>query len=100
MKKLPVYMYQCVVCRKTVLTSDTVFRHCGKLTQWVSGIEGKGIDMKSPNVTIKVSGHITMSQESFETLQKAWLEDLHMGLVYSIHVGFTDASGLVFELPD
>lgn len=94
-KKQPIYMYQCIVCRKNFYTDNKIMRHCGKLTQWVQGIEGKGIDMASPKVKIKVSGYIEMSQEAFDTI--LGYEDPHTGLVYGIHMGYTNASNLEFE---
>lgn len=94
-KKKPVYMYQCIVCREVVYTEDTVLKHCGRLRQWVRGIEGKGVDMKSPTVKIKVSGYIEMSQENLDTLLA--YDDPHMGLVYSFHMGYVNTSNLAFE---
>lgn len=76
-------------------TEDTMLRHCGKLTQWIAGIEGKGVNMNSPIVKIKVSGWIEMSQENLDTLLTH--DDQHTSLVYSIHMGYVDATNLDFE---
>jgi len=94
-KKNPIYMYQCVVCREHIYTEETFLKHCGRLTQWVAGIEGKGVNMNSPIVKIKVSGYIEMSQENLDRIMTH--TDQHTGLVYSIHMGYVDASGLEFE---
>lgn len=79
-------------------TENMLQRHCGKLTQWVAGIEGKGIDMAKPKVRVQVSGYIEIVRESFDRIMG--YEDPHAGLVYAIHMGYTDASNLEFTLPD
>jgi len=95
MKKQLIYLFQCVVCRGHFYTEDPITKHCDKLTQWIQGIEGKGINMNSPRVKIKVSGYIEMSQESLDTI--LGYTDPHTGLVQGIHMGYTDASKLEFE---
>jgi hypothetical protein len=65
------------------------------LTSWLSGIEGKGIDMSSPIVKIKVSGYITMTKENLDNILA--YDDPHTGLVYSIHMGYCNPSNLEFE---
>lgn len=70
-------------------------KHCNRLTQWVKGIEGKGINMASPMVKVKVSGYIEMSQESLDVILGH--NDPHTGLVYSIHMGYVQAGNLEFE---
>ena len=53
-KSRPIYLYQCVECRKIFKTSNVVMKHCGTLTQWLKGIEGIGIDLKEVKLrTIK-----------------------------------------------
>jgi hypothetical protein len=94
-KKQSIYMWQCVECKEYIYSEDVLLKHCHKLVQWVKGIEGKGIDMTSPMVKIKVSGYLEMSQESLDTV--LGYEDPHTGLVYSIHMGYVNASNLAFE---
>ena len=90
-----VYLWQCIKCREYIYSEDVLLKHCDKLAQWVQGIEGKGIDMNSPRVRIKVSGYIEMSQESLNTILES--DYPHTGLVYSVHMGYTDTQGLEFE---
>lgn len=52
------------------------------------------------NVKIKVSGYIEMSQENLERVLEVYHADAHMGLVYSIHMGYTDASNLEFDIEE
>lgn len=99
-KKQPIYMYQCLVCKENFYTEDTIMKHCGKLTQWVAGLDGKGVDMTSPKVKVKVSGHIEMSQEELDRLLEAYKHDAHMGLVHSIPMGYVNASSLEFEVEE
>ncbi len=94
--KKPIYIYQCVECKEYFYTFDTTLVHCGKLTQWINGIPGKGIDMNSKIVKIKVSGWIEISQENLDTILK--YEDPHMGLVHSIHMGYVNSDNLSFEI--
>jgi hypothetical protein len=49
---------------------------------------------------IKVTGYIEMSDENLKTILESYEEDQHMGLVYSIHMGYTDASNLDFEIEE
>ena len=49
-------------------------------------------------VKIKVSGYIEMSEENLSSVLESYGEDPHMGLVYSIHMGYTDASNLEFDI--
>ena len=49
-------------------------------------------------VKIKVSGYIEMGEKDIETIQG--YEDPHTGLVYSIHMGYVDASNLEFEVEE
>lgn len=79
-------------------TENTLLKHCGKLTQWVRGIEGKGVDMNSPMVKIKVSGYIEMSKENLNII--LGYEDAHTGMVYSIHMGYVKAENLEFDIPE
>ena len=76
-------------------TENTTLLHCGKLTQWINGIDGKGIDMESPIVKVKVSGFISMSQENLDRLLTH--DDIHTSIVYAVHMGYVDASELIFE---
>ena len=76
-------------------SEETFLKHCGKLVQWISGIEGKGVNMNSPIVKIKVSGWIEMSQENLDKIMT--YSDPHTGLAYSIHMGYCDASNLEFN---
>jgi len=94
MKKL-VYLWQCVKCEETLYSSNRGMLHCNKLVQWLSGIEGKGVNMSEKKVKVKVSGYIEIQRESLETIMK--YDDPHMGLVYAIHMGYTNASNLVFD---
>ena len=98
-KKRPIYMYQCVgKCKRYMYTENTFLKCCGRLTQWINGIEGKGVDMDSPKVKIKVSGYLEMSQENLDRLMTH--SDPHTGLVYSIHMGYCDASHIDFDVPE
>jgi len=54
--------------------------------------------MSGKMVKIKVSGYIEMSEENLKTVLDSYEEDQHMGLVYSIHMGYTDASNLEFDI--
>ena len=56
--------------------------------------------MPDKRVKIKVSGYIEMSQENLERILESYETDLHMGLVYSIHMGYTDSSNLEFDIPE
>jgi hypothetical protein len=94
-KKQPMYLWQCIECKEYIYSEDVLLKHCHRLVQWIKGIEGKGINMASPKVRIKVSGHIEMSQESLNTIME--YNDPHTGLVYAIHMGYVDASNLEFE---
>jgi hypothetical protein len=85
------------MCKKYIYTEDTTLRHCGKLTQWILGIPGRGLNMDSPKVKIKVSGYIEMSEENLDNILA--YDDPHQGLVYSIHMGYCDASNLQFIDP-
>jgi hypothetical protein len=100
LRETPTYIYQCVVCRAVIYTDNGYERHCGKLTKLVEGIEGKGVNMDSPRVTIRVNGYIEMSRENLDRVLASYESNPHMGLVYSIHMGYTDASGLEFDLPE
>lgn len=97
-KKSPVYLWQCVVCGECIHSENVAERHCGRLAQWVSGVEGKGVNMESPKVQIQVSGHIEMSVEDLERI--LGYPDVQKGLVYSIHMGFCNSENLDFTLPD
>lgn len=88
-------MWQCVKCREYFYSEDSTTKHCGKLAMWVNGIEGKGIDMNSPMVKVKVSGYIEMSQENWNKLLT--YADPHLGVVYSLHMGYVNTEGLEFE---
>lgn len=94
--KKPVNMFQCSRCRRTVVTHNTVLKCC----EGIIKLEGIGDNMKEKKVRIKVSGYIEMSQESYNRIKNGYGEDLHMGLVYSMHMGYTDTKGLEFITPD
>jgi hypothetical protein len=95
-KSKPIYRYQCVEkCKKYIYTENTLLKCCGKLTQWVEGIEGKGINMASPKVKIKVGGYIEMSQENLDILLSH--NDPHKGIVFSIPMGYVNTEALEFE---
>lgn len=96
--KKPTYMYQCVVCRKNFYTENMITKHCGKLTQWVCGIPGKGIDMESPQAKIIVKGHVLMSEENLNNLLN--YGDAHQALLYALHMGYVDARNLEFITPE
>lgn len=98
MKNKPVYMYQCVVCKKNMYTKDQTLKHCGTLTQWVSGIDGKGVDMNSPRVRIEVTGYIEIPRENLDVLMK--FENPHRGLVESLPLGYVKIKGLDFHIPE
>lgn len=51
-------------------------------------------------VKIKISGYIEMSQEDLDRLLISYEADQHTGLVYAIHMGYTDASNLEFDIED
>ena len=88
-------MWQCVVCREYMYSEDVHLRHCGKMVQWINGIEGKGIKMDSPMVKIHVTGYIEMSQENLDTILTH--EDPHTSLIYSMHMGYVNAKELTFD---
>ena len=96
--KKPVYLYQCVVCRKKMYTDNTTMRHCDRFTQWVAGIEGIGVNMKEKKIRIQVTGYIEMSESNLEKVLA--YEDQHMGLVYAIPMGYCDASSLEFSIEE
>lgn len=96
--KKPVYLWQCVVCEICLYSDNATEKHCGRLTQWVSGIEGKGVNMSSPKIKIEVGGYIEMSLEDLERVLN--YTDSHKGLVYSIHMGFCNSDNLTFTPPD
>lgn len=90
-------MYQCVVCGNNTLTNDQTLFCCDRLTQWVCGLDGRGMDMKSPMVKIHVSGYVTMSKENLERILSYDKDHVHTALVYSLHMGYVDSSNLVFD---
>ena len=95
-RKQPIYMYKCVgECKRYIYTEDTFLRCCNKLTSWVAGIEGVGIDMGEKTVKIKVSGFVLISEGNLERLLA--YSDQHMGILYALHMSYCDASGLEFE---
>lgn len=93
------YLWQCIECGEFIYSGDITLWHCGRLTQWIAGVEGRGLDMNSPVVKIQVSGYVTMTKENLER-SLAGGKDEHMGLVYALHMGYVDVSKLEFELPD
>jgi len=60
--KQPIYLWQCIECKEYIYSEDVLLRHCHRLVQWIQGIEGKGIDMASPKIRIKVSGYTAYSE--------------------------------------
>ena len=90
----PVYLYECVTCKKRMYTTNTLTKHCDRLTQWVAGIEGKGVNMSERKVKIFVSGYVEMRESDFDRVMA--YEDQHMGLLYAIPMGYCDASKLEF----
>lgn len=88
-------MWQCVVCQEYMYSEDVHFKHCGRMAQWINGIEGRGIDMESPMVKIHVTGYIEMSQENLDTILTH--DDPHTSLIYSIHMGYVNAKELTFD---
>lgn len=97
-EKPPVYLWQCVVCGGCVYSEDVTERHCGKLTQWVSGIDGRGVDMSSPKIKITVSGCVEMSLEDLQRI--LGYPDIQQGLICSLHMGYCNSDNLDFTLPD
>lgn len=95
MKNKPIYIYQCIICKKNFRTENTTAKHCGKLMQWIAGIEGKGINVNEKKVKIKVGGYIEMSEENLNILLSH--NDPHTGLIYAIPMGYCNASNLDFE---
>jgi len=95
MKKQPIYMYQCIVCRENFYTENTIMKHCGKLTQWINGIDGKGVDMESPKVKIKVSGYVIMTKENLDNLMN--YGNPHQAITYALHMGYVDIANLEYE---
>ena len=93
-QKKPVYVYQCIICGKKMYTRSTTLKHCGRLTQWVEGIEGKGVNMESRKVKVLVSGYIEVREEELDKILA--YDDPHRGLVFSIPMGYVDASNLEF----
>lgn len=96
--KKPVYIYQCVVCRKNFYTSNKILKHCGTLTQWISGIEGRGINRDSPRVRIEVKGFIEIPKENLDIV--LGMEDPHRGLVDCLHFAYVKVKELEFEIPE
>ena len=89
------YMWQCIVCQEYMYSEEVYLKHCGRMVQWVNGIEGKGVDMSSPLVKIHVSGYIEMSQENIDTILTH--DDPHTSLIYSVHMGYVNAKELIFD---
>ena len=54
--------------------------------------------MSEKKVRIKVSGYVEMSQENLNILLEH--TDPHTSLVYSIHMGYVDATNLDFDIPE
>lgn len=98
MKNKPMYMYQCVVCKKNMYTKDQTLKHCGTLTQWVSGIDGKGVARDSPRVRIEVKGFIEIPRENLDVVLR--LDNPHRGLVDCLHFGYVKSKGLEFKVPE
>lgn len=51
--------------------------------------------MSNEKVKVKVSGYIELSQENLDILLSH--NDPHMSIVYSMHMGYVDASNLEFD---
>ena len=98
MKNKPVYMYQCVICRKNFYTTSKISKHCGTLTQWITGVEGIGVNMNSPKIRIEVKGFIEVPRENLDVVLR--LDDPHRGLVDCLHFGYVKSKGLEFEIPE
>lgn len=96
--KKPIYMFQCQKCKRTAITRIPMLICCGVSRKW-SDYE-RGNSVKEKKVRIEVSGYIEMSEEAYNRVKEAYSENLHMGLVYSIHMGYTDTRGLEFDTPD
>lgn len=50
---------------------------------------------KDDRVKVNVGGYVIMSRENLDRILA--YDDPHLGLVYSLHMGYTDTSNLVFE---
>lgn len=95
MRKLPVYLWECIVCKENFYSENEVVLHCNKLVMWVAGIPGKGCNLKSKIVKVKVSGWIELSEENLAILLSH--NDPHMGILYALHMSYCDASNMTFE---
>lgn len=112
----PVYIYQCVKCRKKFKTTNPYMRHCGILTQWIKGVEGIGIENtpfhnatkeklaeerkrlqadSTEQVKVMVSGYITMSRENLNRILD--YNDPVQGLCYSFSMSYCDKSNIEFS---
>lgn len=92
----PVYLYECIVCEKRMYTTSMIERHCDRLTQWIDGIEGKGIDMEETRYRVKVEGYMVLRESDLNRALES--DDPHMALVYALPMGYCDASGLEFDV--
>lgn len=88
-------MYQCQTCRKIVLSEKSRFYHCHNVLEW----KGDNI-MLGKKVKIAVSGYVEMTEGALDNVLESYKENLHMGLLYSLHMGYCDATALEFDVPD
>ena len=88
-------MYQCPVCRHTALTNSARFQHCGIVLEW----KGEKI-MLGKMVRIKVSGYVEMREGNLDDILKSYEKNPHTGLLYSLHMGYCNAEGFEFDIPD
>ncbi len=94
-EKKPLYMFQCVQCKKWFYSFNMNARHCGVLSQWISGVEGKGINVNSPKIKIQLGGYIEMSEENLQAILS--YDDPHQGLIWAIHMGYCDSGNVTFN---
>jgi hypothetical protein len=114
----PVYIFQCIVCRKKFKTSSTTYRHCDELTQWVSGIEGIGINGETTmqeldrptrlrieeqerrideekTVTVSVTGYIVLSKRNLDNIMA--YDEPKRGLLYGLSMAYINTEALEFS---
>lgn len=97
-EKKPVYLYRCIVCGKSVYTENTILKHCNKLTEWILGIEGKGVNMESRKVKLFISGHVIMTEENLNNLLA--YGDSTQAILYALHMPYVDTENLVLEVEE
>lgn len=115
------YIFECIVCGKRIKSESAVAFHCGRLTQWVSGI-GRGrlevpekksrpklfeerreeaIEEETDDndmVKIRLSGYALISRDNLNEILR--YDDPHAGIVLGIGAGFVNMANAEFDIEE